>query len=311
MTPRSNKSYPKLMGVTALLGEEASKNTQNKFFIPISSITLPASQPRRYFDPQKLEQLVDSIRKHGVLENLLVRPLAESNHFELVAGERRYRAALEAGLTEVPVTAKSLNDTEALEIALIENLQREDLNPIDETEGIIQLLSIYLSITTDEVISLLNRMLNEVKGKVTHNVMDNSQGKSIQAAFEGLGIMGWQSFATNRLPLLKLPDEILRSLRSGEIEYTKALVISRIKNKKDRTRILRKAIKESLSLNEIKALLKTISSSTSTKQDITIDSEVKDTLAKFRKSKIWKNPKKEKQVRKILQQLDKLLSEEN
>lgn len=299
------------MGVTALLGEEASKNTQNKFFIPISSITLPASQPRRYFDPQKLEQLVDSIRKHGVLENLLVRPLAESNHFELVAGERRYRAALEAGLTEVPVTAKSLNDTEALEIALIENLQREDLNPIDETEGIIQLLSIYLSITTDEVISLLNRMLNEVKGKVTHNVMDNSQGKSIQAAFEGLGIMGWQSFATNRLPLLKLPDEILRSLRSGEIEYTKALVISRIKNKKDRTRILRKAIKESLSLNEIKALLKTISSSTSTKQDITIDSEVKDTLAKFRKSKIWKNPKKEKQVRKILQQLDKLLSEEN
>lgn len=299
------------MGVTALLGEEASKNTQNKFFIPISSITLPASQPRRYFDPQKLEQLVDSIRKHGVLENLLVRPLAESNHFELVAGERRYRAALEAGLTEVPVTAKSLNDTEALEIALIENLQREDLNPIDETEGIIQLLSIYLSITTDEVISLLNRMLNEVKGKVTHNVMDNSQGKSIQVAFEGLGIMGWQSFATNRLPLLKLPDEILRSLRSGEIEYTKALVISRIKNKKDRTRILRKAIKEGLSLNEIKALLKTISSSTSTKQDITIDSEVKDTLAKFRKSKIWKNPKKEKQVRKILQQLDKLLSEEN
>lgn len=311
MAPRSNKSYPKLMGVTALLGEEVPKDTQNKFFIPISSITLPRSQPRRYFDPRKLEQLVDSVRKHGVLENLLVRPLAQSDHYELVAGERRYRAALEAGLTEVPVTVKSLKDTEALEIALIENLQREDLNPIDETEGIIQLLSIYLDNTTDEVISLLNRMLNEVKGKVTHNVMDNSQGKAIQAAFEGLGVMGWQSFATNRLPLLKLPGEILQSLRSGEIEYTKALVISRLKNKKDRTKILRKAIKENLSLNEIKALINNHPKTTTTKHKASIDSEVKETLTKFRRSKIWENPKKEKQVRRILQQLDKLLAEEN
>lgn len=311
MAPRSNKSYPKLMGVTALLGEEASKDTQNKFFIPISSITLPTSQPRRYFDPQKLEQLVDSVRKHGVLENLLVRPLDQSNHYELVAGERRYRAAQEAGLTEVPVTVKSLNDTEALEVALIENLQREDLNPIDETEGIIQLLSIYLDNTTDEVISLLNRMLNEVKGKVTHNVMDNSQGKAIQAAFEGLGVMGWQSFATNRLPLLRLPEEILQSLRSGEIEYTKALVISRLKDKKDRARILRKAIKENLSLNEIKALINTHPKPTPARHEVSIDSEVKETLTKFRRSKIWKNPKKEKQVRRILQQLDKLLTEEN
>jgi ParB family transcriptional regulator, chromosome partitioning protein len=97
-------------------------------------------QPRHYFDPEKLEQLVQSIAQHGILEPLLVRPL-ETNQYELVAGERRYRAALKLGLSEVPVVIRQLNDEEATQLALIENLQREDLNPIEETEGILQLLA--------------------------------------------------------------------------------------------------------------------------------------------------------------------------
>ncbi|MDV7393256.1 ParB/RepB/Spo0J family partition protein, partial [Arthrospira platensis SPKY1] len=107
--------------------------------LPIKAIKLPAQQPRRYFDPDKLAQLTESVKHNGILENLLVRPL-DDNQYELVVGERRYRAAQEAGLTEVPVTIKELTDNEALQISLIENLHREDLNPVEETEGILWLL---------------------------------------------------------------------------------------------------------------------------------------------------------------------------
>ncbi|HEY9750111.1 MAG TPA: ParB N-terminal domain-containing protein, partial [Allocoleopsis sp.] len=101
MKTRSEKPYRQVMGVDALFGAdepEVAKQT-----ISVSAISLPAHQPRRYFDPQKMERLVASVKEHGVLENLLVRPLSPGQ-YELVAGERRYRAAKEAGLDEVPVT---------------------------------------------------------------------------------------------------------------------------------------------------------------------------------------------------------------
>jgi ParB family chromosome partitioning protein len=92
-------------------------------------------QPRRYFDPEKLEQLKRSIEEHGILEPLIVRPLGggEGAGYQLVAGERRYRAARELGLKEVPVVVHQLSDQQAIQVALIENLQREDLNPVEET----------------------------------------------------------------------------------------------------------------------------------------------------------------------------------
>ena len=126
--------------------------------LPIEVINLPRSQPRRYFEPQRLEELVTSIQQHGILQPLLVR-LKETGEYELVAGERRYRAAKEASLTEVPVVIKQLNDCEALQLALIENLQREDLNAVEETTGILELLMLKLSYTSiDEVKSLLYQM---------------------------------------------------------------------------------------------------------------------------------------------------------
>ncbi|MHC5728871.1 MAG: ParB/RepB/Spo0J family partition protein, partial [Nostoc sp.] len=140
----SKKDQPyssQLKGVAALLGEsfdqtQSTANSPNT--IPISLIKLPASQPRRYFDPQKLEELSRSIQKLGILEPLLVRPLL-SGDYELVAGERRLRASQIAGLTEVPVVVHDIDDITTYQVRLVENLQREDLNPLEETEGILEL----------------------------------------------------------------------------------------------------------------------------------------------------------------------------
>jgi ParB family chromosome partitioning protein len=127
--------------------------------IKLTEIHLPASQPRRYFDPQALDELTESIKQHGLLQPLLVRPL-KSGGYELVAGERRYRGAQKAGLTEVPVVVRELSDEQAWQLALIENLQREDLNPIEETEAVLALLSLKLGCDVSEVKSLLYKMKN-------------------------------------------------------------------------------------------------------------------------------------------------------
>ena len=142
----------RLRGVAALLGED--NDTAATKSIPVEVICLPHKQPRRYFDPEKLEQLILSVKEYGILEPLLVRPL-EYGKYELVAGERRLRAALVASLTEVPVVIKELNDEEALQLSLIENLHRQDLNPVEETEGILQLLALKLGRGASEIPQLL------------------------------------------------------------------------------------------------------------------------------------------------------------
>ena len=107
--------------------------------IPLSSITPSPLQPRKEFERDALQELVDSIRQHGIIQPLLVRP-GDGRH-ELIAGERRWRAAQEAGLTEVPVIIRYATDLEVLELSLIENLQRQDLNPIEEAQGYARLAS--------------------------------------------------------------------------------------------------------------------------------------------------------------------------
>ncbi|WP_048753389.1 ParB/RepB/Spo0J family partition protein, partial [Crocosphaera watsonii] len=133
--------------------------TEPETDLSIELISLETSQPRRYFDPEKLEQLADSIRKFGIIEPLLVRQKGSS--YFLVAGERRYRAAKMADLKTVPVVVRELSDEEALAVALVENLVREDLNPVEETEGILCLLALELQISVEEVKSLLYRWDNE------------------------------------------------------------------------------------------------------------------------------------------------------
>lgn len=164
-----------------------------------------------------------------------------------VAGERRYRAAQIAGLTSVPVLVRELNDEEALQLSLIENLQREDLNPVEETEGILQLLATRLNREVEDVTLLLYRMQNSVKGKVTQNVLGSSEGQQVKAMFDSLGRMSWESFASSQLPLRNLPEDILQALRTGRIEYTKATAIARIKDLSQREALLVAACSENLS----------------------------------------------------------------
>jgi ParB family chromosome partitioning protein len=127
--------------------------------IKLSDIVLPQHQPRRYFDPQALKELVSSVKQHGILQPLLVRTIG-GGKYELVAGERRLRAGLEAELEVVPVVVRELSDDQAFQLALIENLQRSDLNPVEETEGILHLLAIRLHCDVEAVKSLLYRMKN-------------------------------------------------------------------------------------------------------------------------------------------------------
>ncbi|MDJ0532250.1 MAG: ParB/RepB/Spo0J family partition protein [Xenococcaceae cyanobacterium MO_207.B15] len=179
-----------------------------------------------------------------MLEPLLVRPLP-SGKYEIVAGERRYLAASALELPHVPVVVKKLTDTEALQISLVENLQRADLNPLEETEGILQLLSIETDVTKEEAVLLLYRMENETKGKVTQNVLGNDIKQKIIALFESLGRMSWSSFVSSRLPLLKLPIDILEVLRQGKIEYTKAKALASLKDEETRKELMTEATQRS------------------------------------------------------------------
>lgn len=118
------------------------------------------NQPRQYFDDEALSELADSIKEHGVLQPLIVRPLADGS-YQLVAGERRWRASRLAGLSEVPVIVKTLTDSDVAVIALIENLQREDLNPIEEAEGISRLIDEY-SFTQEKAAEKLGKSRSAV-----------------------------------------------------------------------------------------------------------------------------------------------------
>ena len=122
-------------GLGALLGDDVMKpEARGTLTLPISDVESNSSQPRKYFDEAALAELADSIRQHGIIQPLTVRKLA-SGYYQIIAGERRWRAARLAGLSEVPVTVIEADDRKAAELAMIENLQREDLNPIEEAAG--------------------------------------------------------------------------------------------------------------------------------------------------------------------------------
>ena len=280
--------------------------------LPLKKIIISQQQPRCYFDPDKLEQLTLSVKEHGILEPLLVRPLKDGN-YELVAGERRFRAATAASLTSVPVVIKELNDKQALQLALIENLQREDLNPVEETEGILQLLALHLDSQKESPRQLLYQMKNGVeKSKAAgsnfrDNVIPNGDSeaeKTIQSVFEGLG-QNWYSFTCNRLPLLNLPENILEALRQGKIAYTKAKAIASVKDETARTELLENAIANSLSLSQIRELIKELKPAQQQEQ---LKTRFDTTYKQVKKSKqLWQDPKKRKKLESLLSQLEKLI----
>ena len=125
-------------GLSALLGDDviaAKDERASSLLLPISQVESCSTQPRKSFEPEALSDLADSIRIHGIIQPLTVRKL-QSGYYQIIAGERRWRAARMAGLTQVPVVVIEADDRKAMELALIENLQRSDLNPIEEAQGV-------------------------------------------------------------------------------------------------------------------------------------------------------------------------------
>ena len=278
--------------------------------VKIDLIQLPIKQPRRYFDPQKMQQLVQSIQEHGILEPLLVRPLA-NGQYELIAGERRFRAAQILELDAVPIISKDVTDKEAIQIALVENLQREDLNPVEETEAILELLSLSLDIESSDITSTLNQSANAKKRglELTDNV--TRQLEAIESLLANVGRFNAESFRTNRLPLLNMPDDILETLRQGKLEFTKARAIARIRNEGQRQELLEESIAQNLSLSQIKAR---IAAFNSVKYAIATEPSLKDLMSDaftaMKKSKVWDNPKKTKKLAKLLTEIETLIQDE-
>jgi ParB family chromosome partitioning protein len=163
--------------------------------LPVSDITPDRTQPRKTFDDEALAELASSIKEHGVLQPILVRPVPDGSYM-IVAGERRWRAARLAGLSTVPVIIKEMSDADALSIALVENLQREDLNPVEEAEGY--------------------RQLAETQGW-TQEQIASRVGKS-------------RPSVANALRLLSLPEDVLALLRDGKITAGHAKAILSIED---------------------------------------------------------------------------------
>lgn len=189
--------------------------------LKIMDIEPNRDQPRKIFDEDALAELADSIAKHGVIQPLLVRPMPDGS-YQLVAGERRWRASRMAGLTEVPVVIKELSDDEAMALALIENLQREDLNAIEEAQGIKALMDT-LSLTQDEAAERV--------------------GKSRPAV-------------ANALRLLKLPDSVIAFVSDGKLSPGHARALLGFKDEQDIIETADLIIEKGLTVRDIEKLVK-------------------------------------------------------
>ena len=205
-------------GLDALFVDNETKDSGN-MMLRLSSIEPNKEQPRKQFDEDALMELADSIRQHGVIQPLLVRPL-DNGMYQLVAGERRWRASRMAGLMEVPVVIRDLSDHEAMEIALIENLQRKDLNVIEEALGYQQLMEKY----------------DMTQEKVAERV-----GKSRPAV-------------ANALRLLNLPEQVIDMLKSGEVTAGHARALLKLDDEEEIIDIAKKIQKGRYSVRDVEKL---------------------------------------------------------
>ncbi|MBD2435616.1 ParB/RepB/Spo0J family partition protein [Nostoc sp. FACHB-110] len=289
---------------------EVKRNNCTKQYITtvsIDDIRLPAQQPRRYFDHNKLIQLIQSVKKHGILEPLLVRPL-NNGEYELVAGERRIRAAREAGLIEVPIVVMELDEKQALQVALIENLQREELNAVEETEAVLELLSLSLEISIHDVISLIHLSFNAKQRCQSLNQNALIQIAKIESILAEIGKFNAGSFRSSRLPLLNLPIDILSVLRRGEIEYTKAQAIARVKSEQKRAELLKVAIAEDLSLSEIKKRIQALKAESNPHPKNTVTDRFKELNKLLQKKNALINPQNREKITQLLDELEQIIA---
>lgn len=213
-------------GLAALIGDMASAEgvrggeptaAAGARRVPLASIIANRSNPRRDFDPDQLEELANSVREKGVMQPLLVRPSGEPNQYEIIAGERRWRAAQKAGLHDVPVIVREVDDKEALELAIIENVQRVDLNPLEEAQGYGQLIDQF-NYTQQDLAQVI--------------------GKS-------------RSHVANTLRLLRLPEDVRGMLARGELTagHARTLITA-----DDPAALARRIVSGGLSVREAEAL---------------------------------------------------------
>ncbi len=187
--------------------------------VPVAQVKPCSFQPRKDFPPEALRELSDSIREQGIVQPLIVRPMG--TNFELIAGERRWRAAQLAGLTEVPVIVREADDRAVLELALIENLQRENLNAIEEALGYAQLVSQF---------------------QLTQELVATKVGKS-------------RAVVANALRILKLPGEVQNFIRDGRISVGHAKVILGLTNPVHQSEAAERVIKEGLNVRQAEGLI--------------------------------------------------------
>lgn len=206
-------------GLEALYNENDNNNSITT--LGINEVEPNRDQPRKLFDEKALEELSKSIEQNGIIQPLLVRPMSDGS-YQLVAGERRWRAARMAGLTEVPVTIREMTDEEASVFALIENLQREDLNPVEEAQGLKSLIETY-GFTQEETADRV--------------------GKSRVAV-------------TNTLRLLKLPASVLKLLSDGKLTAGHSRALLSLDDEKEMLKIAEAAISQELSVRQVEKMVK-------------------------------------------------------
>lgn len=210
-------------GLDALLGDAAAKEDKPSHLpktLPIEFLQRGKYQPRQDLNPEKLQELADSIKTQGIIQPIIVRQL-ETDSYEIVAGERRWRAAQLAGLAEVPVIIKQIDDRTTMAQTLIENIQREDLNPLEEAEA-------------------LRRLLNEFG--MTHQDIAVAIGKS-------------RATVTNLLRLIDLNNEVKKLLLTRQLEMGHARALLAL-NEQDQIKAAQKVVKESLSVRATEKLVK-------------------------------------------------------
>ncbi len=208
-------------GIDTLFAENESEDSKKTLVLKISEIEPNRDQPRREFDESTLSQLADSISLHGLLQPILVRPIIGGG-YQIVAGERRWRACKMAGLTQVPVVIRELNDHETMELALIENLQRDDLNPIEEATGYRKLIDKY-DMTQEEVAKVV--------------------GKS-------------RPTIANALRLLSLPTEIQNLVNNGRISAGHARALLSFKDEKEMEKASKIVATQDISVRELENMAK-------------------------------------------------------
>ena len=203
-------------GLSSLLGDESKKIETNK--ISITDLTRNKFQPRKHFGKDNLEELTNSIKEQGIIQPIVVRPdKVNTNKYEIIAGERRWLAAQNAGLHEVPVVILNVDDVKSLEFAIVENVQRQDLNPIDEARG-------------------YQRLIDEFN--YNQEKLSKFIGKS-------------RSYIANSLRLLSLTEDVLQMVEKGDLSAGHARTLIGLNNS---TVIARKIIQKKLSVRQAEVL---------------------------------------------------------